>query len=161
MTATEDCGGYVEQPCETYEECLAVRHRTSQAIILDEAIQSFADLLRAQKDGACEAIGLKIGRVGGLSKARRLRDFCLATGIRMNIEETGGSVLADTGAVHLAAATPATHRRATWLCHNMLTVDLAEGGARNDGGVTHAPEAPGLGVEPRPEILGDPVAVYG
>jgi L-alanine-DL-glutamate epimerase-like enolase superfamily enzyme len=160
MTATEDCGGYYEQPCETYEECLAVRARTSQPIILDETIQSFADLLRAQKDGACEAIGLKIGRVGGLSKARRMRDFCLAAGIRMNIEETGGSVLADTGAVHLAASTPATHRRATWLCHDMLTLDLADGGARNDGGITHAPDAPGLGVEPSSEILGDPVAVY-
>jgi L-alanine-DL-glutamate epimerase-like enolase superfamily enzyme len=161
MTATGDCGGYYEQPCETYEECLAVRKRTAQPIILDETIQSFADLLRAQKDGACEAIGLKLGRVGGLSKARRMRDFCVATGLRMNIEETGGSVLADTAAVHLAAATPATHRRATWLCHDMLTLDLAEGGARNEAGVTHAPTAPGLGVEPRPDVLGAPVAVYG
>ena len=160
MIATQDLGGCYEQPCESYEECLAVRQRTAQPIYLDETVKEFADLLRAQKDGACEGIGLKIGRVGGLTKAKRLRDFCLATGIKMNVEETGGSVIADTAAVHLAQSTPVSHRRATWLCHDMITVDLAEGGARNEGGETKAPDLPGLGVRPIPVALGDPVAVY-
>ena len=78
----------------------------------------------------------------------------------MNIEDTGGSVIADSGAVHLAQATPASHRRATWLYHDMITLDTAAGGARNQGGVATAPEAPGLGVEPMPDVLGAPVAVY-
>ncbi len=160
MNAVREIGGYYEQPCETYEECLAVRRATVQPIALDESIQAFPDLLRAQRDGACEAIGLKIGRVGGLTKARRMRDFCLAMGLRMNIEETGGSVIADTAAVHLAQATPGTHRRATWLCHEMLTKETAEGGARNVGGITKAPETPGLGVVPILDVLGEPVAVY-
>ncbi len=130
MTATEDCGGYFEQPCETLEECLTVRLRTRQPIILDESIHGFTDLLRAQREHICEAVGLKLGRVGGLTKARRLRDFCVATGLRMNIEDTGGSVIADTAAVHLAQSTPATHRRATWLCHDMHSIETAAGGAR-------------------------------
>ena len=160
MNGVRDVMTYFEQPCETYEENLAVRRATVQPIALDESIQTFADLARAHSDHACEAIGLKINRVGGLSKAKRLRDYCLATGLRMNIEETGGSVIADTGAVHLAQATPASHRRGTWLCHDMLTVDLAEGGARNAGGITRAPDLPGLGVTPDESLLGDPVAVY-
>ena len=160
MNAVRDNISYFEQPCETYEECLAVRRVTSHPIILDECIQRYGDIVRAQADHACEAIGLKVGRVGGLTKARRIRDFCVETGIRMNIEETGGSVIADTGAVHLAEATPRTHLRGTWLCHDMLTVDTATGGARNEGGMTHAPEAPGLGIEPHADVLGEPVAVY-
>ncbi len=160
MTATEDCRGYFEQPCETMDECLSVRIRTRQPIILDESIKEYGDILRAQRDRVCEVIGLKVGRVGGLTKAKRIRDFCVATGMRMNIEETGGSVIADTAAVHLAQSTPATHRRATWLCHEMITVDTATGGARNDDGVTMAPDTPGLGVEPLVEVLGDPVAEY-
>ena len=160
MQATRDLGGYFEQPCESYEECLAVRRRTSQPIILDECIHSYADLVRARNDDAMELLGLKLGRVGGLTKARRMRDFCVSTGLRMNIEDTGGSVIADTAAVHLAQSTPASHRRATWLCHDMIGVDCAEGGARNEEGVTRAPETPGLGLSPRAEILGDPVAVY-
>ncbi|NES46451.1 MAG: hypothetical protein F6K20_35825 [Moorea sp. SIO2C4] len=57
----------------------------------------------------------------------------METGIRMNIEETGGSVIADTAAVHLAQATPRMFLRATWLCNDMLTIDTATGGARNQG----------------------------
>lgn len=161
MHAVRDCDGYYEQPCQTYDECLTVRRATVQPIILDECIHTYQDLVRAQADRACEAIGLKIGRVGGLTKARRMRDFCVAMGMRMNIEDTGGSVLADTAAVHLAQATPATHLRATWLCHDMLSVDTAPGqGARNTNGTTRAPDAPGIGVEPIPDALGDPIAVY-
>jgi len=160
MNAVRDVDAYFEQPCETLEECFAVRRATTQPIILDESIHTYTDIVRVQAERGCEAIGLKLGRVGGLSKARRIRDFCLAGGIRMNIEDTGGSVIGDTAAVHLAQATPKTHRRGTWLCHDMITLDTAQGGARNEGGVTQAPDLPGLGVEPIPAVLGKPVAVY-
>ena len=160
MSQTADVDGYFEQPCETYEENLQVRRVSRQPIILDETIVTYADMLRTVSDRACEAIGLKLNRVGGLTKARRIRDLCVAAGLRMNIEETGGSALADTGAVHLAQATPASHRRATWLCHDMLTIDPVVGGARNQRGVTSIPNAPGLGAAPDLDVLGDPVAVY-
>lgn len=160
MNATRDVDAYFEQPCETYEECLAVRRATVQPIILDEVVPTFNDVVRAHADAACEAISLKLNRVGGLTKARRIWDFCVQVGLRMNIEETGGSALADTAAVHLAQATPASHRRATWLCHEMLNVDPVVGGARNVGGFTRAPEASGLGAEPDPDALGEPLAVY-
>ncbi|MEM1170667.1 MAG: hypothetical protein AAGJ08_16685 [Cyanobacteria bacterium P01_H01_bin.35] len=62
--------------------------------------------------------------------------------------------------MHLAQATPRMFLRATWLCHQMLTVDTATGGARNKGGKTSAPEAPGLGVEPIMDVLGEAIAVY-
>ncbi len=160
MTATEDCPAYFEQPCETMDECRAVRRLTRQPIILDECIHRFDDIVRAERDRVCEAIGLKLGRVGGLTKARRIRDFCIARGIRMNIEDTGGSVIADTAAVHLAQSTPTSHRRATWLCHDMITVETARGGSRNRGGATMAPTAPGLGVDVDVEALGAPLAFY-
>ena len=153
---------WFEQPCETYAQCLQVRRQTRHPIILDECILTLDDLLRAQADGACEGLGLKLNRVGGLTKARRLRDLAMTAGLRLNIEDSGGSVLSASAAVQLAAATPAPYRRATWLCHDMLTLDVAPGqGARNDGGVTEAPDLPGIGVEPSLEVLGEPVAVYG
>ena len=93
------------------------------------------------------------------TKARRIRDLCVQNGIRMNIESTGGTALADTVAVHLAQSTSPRHLRATWLCHEMLTVDPIEAGARNLGGFTRAPESPGLGAEPIVEEL-EPVATY-
>jgi L-alanine-DL-glutamate epimerase-like enolase superfamily enzyme len=160
MEATADVDAYFEEPCETYEENLRVRRATRHPILLDETIKTYADVLRAIADGACEGIGLKVNRVGGLTKARRIRDLCVAAGLRMNIEETGGSALADTAAVHLAQSTPATHRKATWLCHEMLSIDPIDGGARNSNGITNVPDAQGLGAQPRPDALSEPVAVY-
>ena len=149
-----------EQPYHSYEECLQVRRQTRHPIVLDESIQCYGDVIRAHRDQACDALNIRIGRVGGLSKAKRIRDFCVETGFRLNILETGGSVISDTGAVHLAQSTPSSHLQATCLIHQMLTVDIAVGGARNEGGYTSAPQLPGLGVEPEISALGPPVAIY-
>ena len=79
----------------------------------------------------------------------------------MHVEEVGGSVLADTAAIHLACSTPTENRLASWLCHAHLAVDPAPGqGARNVDGFALPPDAPGLGVVPDPDALGEPIAVY-
>jgi len=127
---------------------------------LDECIQSFGDLLLAQREQIPQAIGLKVGRVGGLTKAKRMRDFCVATGIRMNIEDTGGSKIADTAAIHLAMATPETHRHASWDCSMLHSVITANGGYVREGGKATLPDSPGLGIKPCLDVLGEPVAVY-
>ncbi|MDH3673254.1 MAG: mandelate racemase/muconate lactonizing enzyme family protein [Gammaproteobacteria bacterium] len=162
MNATASFSAYFEQPCETFDECLTVRRLTRQPMILDECIHIFQDVVRAHQEHACQVISIKLNRLGGLTKARRIRDFCVTMGLRTIIEDTGGSVLADTAAVHLAQSTPITHHRATWLCHDMITVDIAPGqGARNTAGVTAAPFEPGIGVEPDVQVLGEPVAIFG
>src|SRR3954468_7214450 len=62
-----------EQPCPTLEECLVVRERTTLPMVLDEVITNVRALVRAY--GSMEGINLKLGRVGGLTKARMLRDL--------------------------------------------------------------------------------------
>ena len=47
--------------------------------VLDEVIDGLGVLLRALEDGACDAINLKISKVGGLTRARQIRDLCVAT----------------------------------------------------------------------------------
>ena len=84
MNATPDSRAFFEQPCETLDQCRQVRELTSNPMIIDESIQSFEDLLLAQRHNLAQAIGLKVGRVGGLTKAKMMRDFCVATGIKMN-----------------------------------------------------------------------------
>jgi L-alanine-DL-glutamate epimerase-like enolase superfamily enzyme len=43
-------------------------------------------LVRLISDKAADVINLKISKVGGLSKARAIRDLAVAAGIPMNIE---------------------------------------------------------------------------
>ncbi len=161
MNAVDAANSWFEQPCETLDEIAIVRARTTQPICVDEGLHGFTDLTRIHRDGIAELVNIKINRVGGLTKARKLRDFCLGTGITMLIMDTGGSVLADTSTAHFAQSIPTVSCLGTWSCQEMLTVDPAPGqGARNIDGCFTAPDQPGIGVEPDMDILGDPVAVY-
>ena len=78
----------------------------------------------------------------------------------MHIEDVGGTVIADTAALHLALATPQENRLGSWLCQAHLGDDPApDRSARNDGGDIRLPDAPGLGVAPDEAWLGEPWAV--
>ncbi len=152
---------WIEQPCETLDLCAQIAAKVRQPIMLDECLQTFQDHLEAWKRGACQGVKVKPNRVGGLTKARQIRDFGLSVGWQMHIEDVGGSALADTAALHLAASTPDENRLASWLCHDHLATDPVPGqGARNEGGFVTLPDAPGLGVVPDPGALGAPFAVY-
>ncbi|MEC7305910.1 MAG: mandelate racemase/muconate lactonizing enzyme family protein, partial [Pseudomonadota bacterium] len=138
---------WIEQPCETLDQCAHVAERVPQPIMLDESMHGFQDHLEAWRRGACEGVKVKPNRLGGLTRARQVRDFGVSVGWQMHIEDVGGTALADTAAIHLAASTPDANRLASWLCHYHLALDPVPGqGARNSGGVAVPPSAPGLGV---------------
>lgn len=154
--------GWVEQPCETLEQCAQLAARVAQPVMLDECLHTTADHLEAWRLWACEGVKIKPNRVGGLTRARWLRDFGMSVGWRMHIEDTGGSALADTAAYHLAASTPEENRLPSWMAHAHLATDPVPGqGVRNDGGTATLPQTPGLGVAPDSDALGAPAAVYG
>ena len=156
--ATRD---WIEQPCETLDLCAQVARRVPHPIMLDECLQTFQDHLEAWKREACEGVKVKPNRVGGLTKARQIRDFGVSVGWQMHIEDVGGSALADTAALHLAASTPEANQLASWLCHDHLAVDPVPGqGVRNQGGFVTLPDSPGLGVAPDRDSLGAAFAVY-
>lgn len=152
---------WIEQPCETLEQCALLASRVANPIMLDECMRSFQDHLEAWKARACMGVKVKPGRLGGLTKARQVRDFGVSVGWRMHMEDVGGTALADTAAIHLASSTPPPYRLASWLCHAHLAVDpMPDQGARNVNGCALPPDAPGLGVVPVVADLGEPVATY-
>ncbi len=157
VRAIEDLDLYLEQPCLGYEECLGIRRRTRHPFILDETIDGLAMLLRAHGDQAMDVVNLKLSRVGGLSAARQLRDLCVALGIAMTIEDSGGSDIVTAAIAHLAHSTPEAFRFSASDVNGYVTVSNADGGPRHSAGRMRAPTAPGLGITPRPEVLGEPV----
>ena len=140
-----------EQPCPTLEECLIVRERTTLPMVLDEVITDVDALLRARP--ACDGINLKIGRVGGLTKAKLLRDLATELGLRLTIEDSWGGDLTTAAVAHLAASTqPVQLLMASFM--NDWTLDHIAGyEPRSRDGRGSAPTAPGLGVTPEVDAL--------
>ena len=148
---------YIEQPCATYEECLAVRRLTDHPFVLDETIDGLGAFLRAAGDRAMDVVNLKISKLGGLTKARQVRDLCVELGIAMTLEDTWGGDIATAAIAHLAHSTPEEFRFTSTDFNSYVTVSTAEGAPRREHGHMVASTAPGLGVRPRPDVLGRPV----
>src|SRR5947208_6651399 len=92
--AVRDVDVYIEQPCLTYEECLAVRRQIPHPFVLDETIDDLGVLLRAKADLAMDVVNLKISKLGGLTKIRQARDICVSIGIGMTLEDSWGGDVA-------------------------------------------------------------------
>ena len=152
-----DVDVYLEQPCALYEECLAVREHTSKPFILDEVIDSLTTVVRAISDRAMDVVNLKISKVGGLTKARQIRDLCVNHGIALTIEDTWGGDIATAAISHLAHSTPSEFLFSTTDFNSYVTRSIAENAPTRHEGRMEAPAGAGLGVNPRMNLLGNPV----
>ncbi len=155
--AARDLDVYIEQPCASYEECLTVRRHTNRPFILDEIMDSVATVVRGAADHAMDVINLKISKVGGLTRARQIRDLCVSLGIALTIEDTWGSDIATAAISHLAHSTPPALLFSSTDFNSYVTVSTAEGAPQRAHGRLAAPNGPGLGIQPRPEILRKPI----
>ena len=161
VDAVKDVDVYIEQPCATYEECRAIRERTQRPFILDEVIDGVPMVLRAAQDRAADVINLKISKVGGLTKARQIRDLCVSLGLAMIIEDTWGGDIVTAAIAHLAHSTPTEFLFAATDFNSYVTKEIASGAPRRRDGWLAASVAPGLGVTPIKSALGKPVLSIG
>lgn len=159
--AVRDVDVYIEQPCRSYEECLAIRRRTDHPFILDENVDGLNMLLRGHADRAMDVINVKISKFGGLTRACQARDLAASLGIAMTIEDSWGGDIVTAAISHLAQSTPPEFLFTTTDFNSYVTVSIAEGAPRRTGGFMAASSDPGLGIRPRFDVLGDPVAILG
>lgn len=157
VDAVRDIDVYIEQPCMSYEECLAIRRRTARPFILDEVIDSLSAVLKGHADLAMDVINLKISKVGGLTKAKQIRDLCQALGVAMTIEDTWGGDIATAAIAHLAHSTPPEFLFSATDFNSYVTRSIAMGGPSRKDGRMAASLLPGLGVQPRADVLGQPI----
>ena len=148
---------YIEQPCASYQECLVVRRHTNRPFVLDEVVDSLAMVVEGARDQAMDVINLKISKVGGLTKARQIRDLCVSLGIALTIEDTWGGDIITAAIAHLAHSTPPALLFTATDFNSYVTVSNATGAPQRQNGRMAATLTPGLGVEPRWDVLGKPV----
>ena len=154
VRAVDDVDVYIEQPCLTYEECLSIRQRTSHPFVLDEVVNDIDMLLRGHADRAMDVVNIKISKFGGLTKARLARDLCLSMGVAMTIEDSWGGDITTAAIAHLAHSTPGEFLFTATDFNSYVTVSTAEGAPQRDSGRMSASSAPGLGIQPRADIIG-------
>ena len=152
-----DIDVYIEQPCLTYSQCLAVQKRTDHPFVLDECIDGINPILRAHQDLAADVINIKISKFGGLTKAKQARDLCVSLGIAMTIEDSWGGDVTTAAIACLAHSTPAEFLFTSTDFNSYVTVSTADGAPQRQDGRMSASTEPGLGIEPRMEVLGSPV----
>ena len=157
VRAVDDIDVYIEQPCETYEECLSIRERTSHPFILDEVINGIDILVRGHADRAMDVVNIKISKFGGITKAALARDLCVKLGIAMTLEDSWGGDVTTEAISHLAHSTPTDYLFTATDFNSYVTVSTADGAPQRNNGRMSASNDPGLGIKPIMNILGNPL----
>jgi L-alanine-DL-glutamate epimerase-like enolase superfamily enzyme len=159
--ATRDLDYIFEQPCHSYEECQRVRPHVAQPMKLDECVTGIMAAQQIVADRGAEICCLKISNLGGLAKARLVRDYLVANRIPVVAEDTWGGEITSAAVAHFAASTPEDYLINSTDLHHYNTRSTGIGGPIVKDGKLYATDEPGLGVEPDYDSLGDPVVVFG
>ncbi|MEZ6087610.1 MAG: cis-3-hydroxy-L-proline dehydratase [Pirellulaceae bacterium] len=157
VNAVADLDVYIEQPCKSYQECLAIRQRTRLPFVLDEVIDSPEMILRGAQELAMDVVNIKISKFGGLTKAKQARDLCVTLGIAMTIEDSWGGDIVTAAIAHLAHSTPTEYLFSSTDFNSYVTQSIADHAPQRDAGRLSASTAPGLGFQVKRDVLRDPV----
>lgn len=150
---------FVEQPCRTLAQVADVRSRTHLPILVDEVVTGVSALLDVIEARAADAINLKLTRVGGLTKARQIRDLAQLCGLRIVVDEPGGGDLAIAAMLGLAASTQQDYLLA--VSGSGTSVHVAGNEAPvSVGGRLPVLTDPGLGITIDQQLLGRPFFAY-
>ncbi|WP_099355235.1 o-succinylbenzoate synthase [Fredinandcohnia onubensis] len=89
----------IEQPLahDDIIDHIKLQEKVTTPICLDESIHTFEDARKAIEVGACKIINIKVGRVGGLTEARKIHDLCQTYNIPV---WCGGMLEAGIGRAH-------------------------------------------------------------
>ena len=156
VEAVRDIDVYIEQPCLRYEDCLSVRQHTNLPFVLDEVIDGMPEILKASHDLAMDVVNIKISKFGGLTRAKQARDLCVSLGVAMTLEDTWGGDIVTAAIAHLAHSTPSDFLFTATDFNSYVTQPLADGAPQRVKGRMASSMAPGLGIEPMMDVLGDP-----
>lgn len=125
-----------------------LQQRLKTSICLDESIHSVEDARKAVELNACRIINIKVGRVGGLTEAKRVHDYCRKQGIAV---WCGGMLETGIGRAHNVAVTTLpgfTLPGDTAASSRYWEQDLIIPEVTVHKGQIQVPEKPGIGYEP-------------
>lgn len=162
VNAIDDVNTYVEQPCATVAELVRLRSSMRHPLMVDESLKAESDALDIARLNCADAINLKVVRVGGLTKAARIRDLARAAGWMILADEPQGADLATAGLTHFAATIDPERLLGTaYFMGEDMKITYQHAGATTGPGLVDGrvqfDDAPGLGLEIDDHALGEPL----
>jgi cis-L-3-hydroxyproline dehydratase len=152
----------IDQPCTSLDDCVAFRSLCPGLLVeLDELVYSADAVVEIHRRQAAEICNLEISRLGGLTRARRVRDLCIELGMKVVPQCRMGSDVGGAAVIHYAQSTDPDFYLNTFYFPSLTTTVTADGCPSPDNGFITASTAPGLGLTLDPDVLGKPVAVVG
>ena len=139
----------IEQPLahDDIVDHAKLQKEISTPICLDESIHSLEDARKAYELGSTKIINIKIGRVGGLTEAKRIHDFCQKHDIPV---WCGGMLEAGVGRAHNIALTTLpqfTLPGDTAGSSRYWEKDIIKPEVIAKNGVIQVPDQPGIGYD--------------
>jgi len=145
----------IEQPLASDDiiDHATLQNELNTPICLDESIHSLEDTRKAIQLGSCQIINIKIGRVGGLTEAKKIHDYCLEKNIPV---WCGGMLEAGIGRAHNIALTSLpnfilpgdTEGSAHYWEEDIITPEVVV-----ENGEITIPEKEGIGFAPNLQII--------
>ena len=152
---------HCEEPIPRWQfmEMRKVKEASPIPIMADESCCDHHDAERLIAMGACQRFNVKLGKSGGLFKARKIIALAEAAGMEVQLGGFLESRLAFTASAHLALTSTAV-KYCDMDTPLMFTADPVEGGLRyGPKGELTVPTGPGLGARIAPAWLASPVHV--
>ena len=161
---SEACAGIslaLEQPCNTYDECVDAKPHLRHPLLLDECTASLGVAARAMFTGLANGFGMKITRLGGLTPMRAFLDLCRENRTPTSCDDSWGGDIIAAACVHTAATLDDSLNRGAWIAAPYIDGHYDEtNGPRIENGRIAVPRSPGLGLTIADDYFGQPDAVW-
>jgi L-alanine-DL-glutamate epimerase-like enolase superfamily enzyme len=156
--ACKDIPMAIEQACNSITELVSIRPQLAHPIYIDENSEDLSVVIEAAGKRLCDGFGLKLSRLGGISKLRTARDICAAQNIPHTCDDSWGGDIIAAACVHMGATVTAKLNEGVWIAEPYIDGHYDEDKPiKVEGGSIKVPTGPGLGVTPNPDKLGPAV----
>lgn len=152
---------YVEQPCRDTADCAIVQKMSSLPLIMDESVVNSAELYRAKYEAGAGSVNIKLGRVGGITGAVRMRGQAQDLGMTMCIEDVWGGDVTTAAVAHVAASTQPEALLHASFFNDWTEEHVAGYLPRSERGRGRAPDGPGLGISVDVKAIGPAIFEVG
>lgn len=140
----------IEQPVRRWdiEGMKFIKHRLNTPIMADESVSSLHDVNSIIKERAADIVNIKVGKVGGLSMAKKITASLEAAGMTATAGSNLEVGIGSAASVHFVASSKIVNLPNDLLIGGPLhEYDIIKSGLDMIDGKVVCPEKPGLGIE--------------